>query len=114
MAIETGEVRANGMVFTCRRAGPATGEPVILLHGFPETSHMWSGLLPALAAAGYRCIAPDQRGYSEGARPEGVEHYATTALVADVLAIADAEGFDRFHLIGHDWGAVVGWRTGRP
>ncbi len=111
MAIETGEVRANGMVFTCRRAGPAAGEPVILLHGFPETSHMWSALLPALADAGYRCIAPDQRGYSQGARPEGVEHYATPALVRDVLAIADAEGYGRFHLIGHDWGAVVGWRT---
>jgi len=107
----TTEIQANGMTFTCRTAGPADGEPVILLHGFPETSHMWTALLPVLAEAGYHCIAPDQRGYSAGARPEGVDQYATTTLVSDVMAIADAAGFDRFHLIGHDWGAAVGWRA---
>ena len=105
----TTEIQANGMTFTCRTAGPADGEPVILLHGFPETSHMWTALLPVLAEAGYHCIAPDQRGYSAGARPEGVDQYATTTLVSDVMAIADAAGFDRFHLIGHDWGGFVAW-----
>lgn len=111
MSIEVGEIKANGLTFRCRTAGPDGGEPVVLLHGFPETSHMWTALLPVLAEAGYRCIAPDQRGYSPGARPEGAAAYATPTLVSDVIAIADAAGFGRFHLIGHDWGAVVGWRT---
>lgn len=109
MAVETREIEANGLRFVCREAGPAGGEPVILLHGFPETSHMWTALLPELAAAGYRCLAPDQRGYSAGARPEGVEHYGYEQLTSDVIAIADAWGAQRVHLIGHDWGAIVGW-----
>jgi pimeloyl-ACP methyl ester carboxylesterase len=102
------DVQANGMTFRCRKAGDA-GESVMLLHGFPETSHMWLQLMPKLAAAGYRCVAPDQRGYSPGARPAGVEAYAYRALASDVFALADAAGFDRFHLVGHDWGAIVGW-----
>ena len=106
--ITTTELSANGMTFTCRIAGDA-GEPVALLHGFPETSHMWTDLMPRLAAAGYRCLAPDQRGYSAGARPDDVEDYSYRNLVSDVFALADAAGFDRFHLVGHDWGALVGW-----
>jgi pimeloyl-ACP methyl ester carboxylesterase len=106
--IEIREVEANGMTFRCRVAGD-DGEPVVLLHGFPETSHMWTELMPRLAAAGYRCLAPDQRGYSPGARPPDVESYNYRALAADVFALADAMAFGRFHLIGHDWGAIVGW-----
>jgi pimeloyl-ACP methyl ester carboxylesterase len=102
------DIDGNGMTFRCRVAGD-TGEPVILLHGFPETSHMWTQLMPALAGAGYRCLAPDQRGYSPGARPDGVDAYRYEELVSDVFALADAAGFERFHLIGHDWGAIVGW-----
>ncbi len=109
MGIEVREIQAQGMTFRCRVAGEA-GEPVILLHGFPETSHMWTGLVPRLVGAGYRCLAPDQRGYSPGARPEGVENYATDLLVDDVIALADASGFGKFHLVAHDWGAGVGWR----
>jgi pimeloyl-ACP methyl ester carboxylesterase len=108
-AITIRDTAANGMSFRCREAGPAGGEPVILLHGFPETSHMWTGLMPKLAEAGYRCLAPDQRGYSPGARPEGVGHYRYQDTAADVIALADAVGFGRFHLIGHDWGAGCGW-----
>lgn len=108
MPTTIGEIQANGMTFRCRFAGEA-GEPVILLHGFPETSHMWAGLLPALEAAGYCCVAPDQRGYSPGARPEGISSYSYRAIGMDVFAIADACGFGRFHLIGHDWGAGAGW-----
>ncbi len=110
MSVELEDIQANGMVFRCRRAG-ATGEPVILLHGFPETSHMWTPLMERLAAAGYRCLSPDQRGYSPGARPEGIEHYHYTLLAGDVLALAEAAGFGKFHLIGHDHGAGVGWTT---
>jgi len=102
------ELAANAMTFRCRVAGE-TGEPIILLHGFPETSHMWVDLLPKLEASGYRCVAPDQRGYSPGARPEGIANYRYRDIGGDVFAIADACGFERFHLIGHDWGAGAGW-----
>lgn len=106
--IKIRDIAANGMTFRCRVAGDS-GEPVVLLHGFPETSHMWAGLMPKLVAAGCRCLAPDQRGYSPRARPDGVESYNYRALASDVFALADAMGFGRFHLIGHDWGALVGW-----
>src|SRR5512139_1741792 len=96
------------MTFRARFAGESGG-PVMLLHGFPETSHMWVDLLPKLEAAGYRCMAPDQRGYSPGARPEGKEHYRYQDMASDVIALADAWGVDRFHLVGHDWGAGAGW-----
>ena len=109
MTITTRDISANGFTFTCREAGPAGGEPVILLHGFPESSRMWTPLIPVLAAAGYRVLAPDQRGYSPGARPEGKEHYSYASLASDVTALADAVGFERFHLVGHDWGAGAGW-----
>jgi pimeloyl-ACP methyl ester carboxylesterase len=70
---------------------------------------MWVNLMPRLVGAGYRCLAPDQRGYSPGARPDDVESYTYRNLASDVFALADAAGFGRFHLIGHDWGALVGW-----
>jgi len=99
------------MVFRSRGAGldNVSGEPIILLHGFPETSIMWANLTERLASEGYRCFAPDQRGYSPNARPKGVENYIYQELASDVIALADALGFGRFHLVGHDWGSVVGW-----
>jgi pimeloyl-ACP methyl ester carboxylesterase len=84
---------------------------VLLLHGFPQTSWSWRHQLQALGDAGYRAVAPDQRGYSPGARPEEVERYAIPALVGDVIAIADELGAHRFHLVGHDWGAAVAWQV---
>jgi pimeloyl-ACP methyl ester carboxylesterase len=108
MSITVREIPANGMAFRCREAA-GTGEPVLLLHGFPETSHMWLPLMDRLHAKGYRCLAPDQRGYSPGARPEGADHYRYIDTASDALALADAWGADRFHLIGHDWGAGCGW-----
>jgi pimeloyl-ACP methyl ester carboxylesterase len=105
------EIEANGMVFRGRSAGAegSSGEPIILLHGFPETSIMWVSLMERLGGEGYRCFAPDQRGYSAGARPGGVEDYAYEKLVTDIIALADALGYQRFHLIGHDWGSAIGW-----
>ncbi len=99
------------MVFRARFAGQegAAREPVVLLHGFPETSIMWSSLMGSLADEGYHCFAPDQRGYSPGARPGPVEDYACQKLVSDITALADNLGYTRFHLIGHDWGSAVGW-----
>jgi pimeloyl-ACP methyl ester carboxylesterase len=100
---------ADGLVFTARVAGPDDGSPVLLLHGFPQTSRCWAAQLDALAAAGFRAIAFDQRGYSPGARPDDVAAYKPAALVADVLHVADACGVDRFDLVGHDFGGMVAW-----
>lgn len=110
---EIKEIAANGMTFQCRLAGMEnpSAEPVILLHGFPETSAMWMDPMAKLADEGYRCFAPDQRGYSPRARPERVEAYTYDLLASDVMALADAVGFQRFHLIGHDWGSIVGWEV---
>ncbi len=90
-------------------AGPPGGRPVMLLHGFPEASVQWTHQVGALGAAGYYVIAPDQRGYSPDVRPTAVEEYRLDELVADVLRIADTMAWPMFDLIGHDWGAVVGW-----
>jgi pimeloyl-ACP methyl ester carboxylesterase len=102
-------VTVGELTFDVRTLGPDDGEPVLLLHGFPETSLSWSAVAPVLAAAGYRVIAPDQRGYSPDARPKSVADYAMAHLVADVLGLADALDIGTFHLVGHDWGAAVGW-----
>lgn len=104
-------IRANNMTFRARVAGTANrdGEGVILLHGFPETSIMWEPLLEALRKAGYRAIAFDQRGYSPGARPRLENDYTKGKLANDVLAVADAAGFKKFHVIGHDFGGAIAW-----
>ena len=103
-------VEAGGLCFRVRVANlSSTGDAVIMLHGFPQTSAAWEPLFTAAAAKGYRVIALDQRGYSPGARPRGRDQYTIDKLIADVLGIADAFGLQRFHLAGHDWGAAVGW-----
>jgi pimeloyl-ACP methyl ester carboxylesterase len=92
-------------------AGPADGPLVLLLHGFPQSRHTWRDVVPALGAAGFHAVAPDQRGYTPGVRPTGIDAYATSRLVADVVDLADALGAARFHLVGHDWGGQVAWLT---
>jgi pimeloyl-ACP methyl ester carboxylesterase len=104
------EVPVGDLLFDALAAGPPDGELVLLLHGFPQSAEEWRSQLEALAAAGYRAVAPDQRGYSPRARPEEVEHYLPDHLVADVVAIADWLGGHRVHVVGHDWGALVAWR----
>jgi pimeloyl-ACP methyl ester carboxylesterase len=103
-------VLVGDLDFTVTEAGPGDGELVVLLHGFPQTRLAWRHQVPVLAEAGYRVLAPDQRGYSPGARPEGVAAYHSTELTADVLGLADALGVERFHVVGHDWGASVTWQ----
>src|ERR1700739_4153613 len=88
--------------FTVDTAGPASGPAVLLLHGFPQTRHMWRHQLRALAATGFRAVAPDQRGYSAGARPLEVESYSSDRLTTDALSMMDFCGARRFHLVGHD------------
>ena len=103
----------SGLTFTADVAGPAGGSLVLLLHGFPESRHSWRAALPVLAAAGYRAVAPDQRGYSPGARPDPADlsNYAFDRLIEDAIEIATASGYadKRFHLVGHDWGGQVSW-----
>ena len=82
---------------------------MLLLHGFPEAALCWQHQVATLGAAGYRAIAPDQRGYSPGVRPERPAGYAMSELVGDVLAIADELGWQAFDLAGHDWGGAVAW-----
>lgn len=106
------QLRSGDMIFRARVAGLRNDGPnVILLHGFPESSIIWEDLIPVAAANGFRVLAFDQRGYSPDARPDGVENYGIPLLIDDLLGVADTIGFDRFHLAGHDWGAVVGWFT---
>jgi pimeloyl-ACP methyl ester carboxylesterase len=81
----------------------------VLLHGFPQDSRAFDRLAPVLHGAGLRTLAPDQRGYSPGARPRGRTPYRLRELAEDVLALLDAAGLNRAHVVGHDWGAVVAW-----
>ncbi|CAN0368177.1 unnamed protein product [Phaeothamnion confervicola] len=107
--IETRDVPLGDITFTVDLAGPASGQPILFLHGFPQSRHAWRAQIAHLAAAGFRCIAPDQRGYSPGARPPGIDPYAAQNLVADALGLMDALGHPRFHLVGHDWGGQLAW-----
>lgn len=107
--MQTKSVAIGRLSFTVDIAGGDDAPPVLLLHGFPETRHMWRHQIAALGKAGFRAIAPDQRGYSPGARPTEAEAYATDLIVADALALMDALGAPRFHLVGHDWGGQIAW-----
>ncbi len=103
------EIAVADLVFTGLDDGPAGGEPVLLLHGFPEGARCWAGVLPLLASAGLRVVAPDLRGYSPGARPSATEAYRLDLLRDDVLGLLDALDWPTAHLVGHDWGALVAW-----
>lgn len=85
------------------------GDPVLLLHGFPDSSRLWRHQIRALVQAGTRAIAPDLRGFGESDRPEGVESYGIARSVADMLALLDALEIERTRVVAHDWGATVGW-----
>jgi pimeloyl-ACP methyl ester carboxylesterase len=103
----TREIEANGITLHVREEGE--GRPVLLLHGFPELAYSYRHQLPALAAAGYHAIAPDQRGYGGSSRPEPIEAYDLDSLAADALGLMDALGEREFVVVGHDWGAPVAW-----
>jgi pimeloyl-ACP methyl ester carboxylesterase len=85
------------------------GEPVLLLHGWPDSSALWRGQVPALTAAGYRVITPDLRGLGRSGRPEGTDSYKLANAVADVAAVLGAVGAPSAHVVAHDWGAAVAW-----
>lgn len=88
--------------------GPEQASPILFLHGFPESARTWRHQLAELAQD-YRVAAPDQRGFARSSKPVRVEDYRTNCLIADALALADALGFERFTLVGHDWGGAVAW-----
>lgn len=109
-SIKIEEISANGLTFTCRTCGlENNGDLVILLHGFPESSFMWEKILPVLAQKGYRCVAPNQRGYSKKARLKEEHLYDMQYLASDVVQIAAALQEEKFHIVGHDWGSTVCW-----
>ncbi|WP_375397818.1 alpha/beta fold hydrolase [uncultured Sphingomonas sp.] len=98
----------TGVELDVQVAGSRDHPPVILLHGFPESHRTWRGVVPDLARDHF-VIAPDQRGYARSSKPEGVEYYTPDRIVADLIALTDHFGIERFMLVGHDWGGAIAW-----
>lgn len=105
-------IDTSGLRLHVAQAGPLGGEPIVLLHGFPDAGFGWRFQIAALARAGLRVIVPDQRGYNTSDKPRGVRQYSLDKLVEDLAGLADALNYDRFHLVGHDWGGIVAWAAG--
>lgn len=104
-------VETRGLTFTGFTGGPSMGSPVLLMHGFPQLASAWRPVAERLVAAGCRIVALDARGYSPGARPSSIDDYAMGHLVDDVVGWLDALGWERCDLVGHDFGAAVGWHV---
>ncbi|HWE07343.1 MAG TPA: alpha/beta hydrolase [Rhizomicrobium sp.] len=102
-------IRTNGIDMAVYEAGPRDGFPVVLCHGFPELAFSWRHQLPALAEAGYRAIAPDQRGYGKTSRPVEMCDYDMAHLTGDLVGLLDAFGIEKAVFCGHDWGGSVVW-----
>lgn len=91
-------------------SGPQDGKPIVLLHGFPEFWFGWRHQIEPLAAAGYRIIVPDQRGYNASEKPFGIKNYHIDKLTADIIGLIDYLGYEQVAISGHDWGGVVTWQ----
>jgi epoxide hydrolase 4 len=111
MEFEHHYFETNGIRLHVVQAGPKSGIPVLLLHGFPEFWYGWRKQVPALTEAGFRVIIPDQRGYNLSDKPEGIKSYRVEVLVKDVLGLIDSLEYEKVNLVGHDWGAIVTWMT---
>ena len=107
--MSTSVIEVNGIHLSVTSEGPQDGRPVLLLHGFPDSAYIWRAQIAALAGAGYRAIAIDQRGYGESDAPEGVDAYALPTIAMDAIGVIDALGIERAAVVGHDWGASVAW-----
>lgn len=103
-------VEVNGVGIEIEVTGE--GQPVVLLHGFPDSGRLWRKQVPALAGAGFQLIVPDLRGFGASDKPEGIEQYAIPALLGDVLGVMDHLDVERAHFVGHDWGAALAWTAG--
>ncbi|HUZ41882.1 MAG TPA: alpha/beta fold hydrolase [Acidimicrobiales bacterium] len=100
-------VRVGGVELNVAVIGE--GQPVILLHGWPDSWHLWRSQMHALAHSGHRAIAPDLRGFGESDHPEGVEEYSLSKVIGDVAGVMDAFGIESAAVVGHDWGAALAW-----
>ena len=108
--IQEHRIKVGDLHFNVAEAG--AGSPVVLLHGWPDSWHLWEHQIQALADSGHRVIAPDLRGFGQSDRPEGVEHYGIFDLMGDVAGIMDAMSAPRARIVGHDWGRP--WRGCSP
>jgi pimeloyl-ACP methyl ester carboxylesterase len=106
---DTQMITANGVHLHTVLAGDPYGTPIVFLHGFPDFWYGWHNQIPFFAQRGYRVIAPDQRGYNLSDKPKNIEDYRISILATDVKALIEALGYERVHLVGHDWGAAVAW-----
>lgn len=109
MDLEHSTINTNGIRLHVVQAGPKSGMPVLLLHGFPEFWYGWRKQIPGLAAAGCRVIVPDQRGYNLSDKPQGIRSYCVETLVEDMLGLIHALDYEKVNVVGHDWGALVAW-----
>ena len=100
-------VAVNGVELDITEAG--AGDPIICVHGFPESAYSWRHQLPALAAAGYHAIAPDMRGYAFSSKPKAVTDYGIEKLCGDLVGLLDHLGYEKAIFVGHDWGALITW-----
>jgi pimeloyl-ACP methyl ester carboxylesterase len=105
--VQVGRVDVDGVGIAYEVTGD--GRPVVLLHGFPDSGRLWRHQAAALAAAGYRVVVPDLRGYRHSDKPEAVQAYSLPLLAGDVLAVLADAGLTRAHVVGHDWGAALAW-----
>jgi len=106
-------MHVNGVDLQVTTAGDPSGPCVLLSHGFPESAYSWRHQIPALAAAGYHVVAPDQRGYGFSSAPRNVDAYGIRHLTGDLVGLLDAFGHDDAVFVGHDWGAMVVWEAAR-
>lgn len=102
-------VNVNGVGIEYEVSGEGT--PVVLLHGFPDSGRLWRNQVPMLVEAGFKVIVPDLRGYGQSDKPAAADAYRLDLLVGDVVAVIEAAGAERAHVVGHDWGASVAWAT---
>jgi pimeloyl-ACP methyl ester carboxylesterase len=102
-------VDSSGVSLHVEITGPDSGPPVVLLHGFPDSSRLWSNQVEKMAGAGFRVIVPDQRGYGRSDKPNEIEEYHMVLLASDVVAILDGVGVERAAVVGHDWGSAIAW-----
>ncbi|MCB9392034.1 MAG: alpha/beta hydrolase [Acidimicrobiaceae bacterium] len=107
------ELAGRGVTLRVHEAGDPSNPTVVLSHGFPELAHSWRHQMPALAAAGYHVIAPDQRGYGHSSAPTEVSAYGVRELTGDLIALIDRAGKDQAVFVGHDWGSLIVWETAR-
>ncbi len=106
---DTQMIATNGVRLHTVLAGDPHGEPIVFLHGFPDFWYGWHNQIPFFAERGYRVIVPDQRGYNLSDKPSDVLAYRISILATDIKGLIDALGYDKVHLVGHDWGAAVAW-----